>query len=137
VKLDTNGSDINKLRTLVEEKWIDYVAMDIKNAPEKYGETIGVKSVSVEQVCQSVEFLLTDKVDYEFRTTVVREFHKREDMVAVGKWITGAKRYYLQKFEDSGDLIGTGYRAYTDEIMQQALAIVQEYVPNAQLRGVE
>jgi len=137
VKLDTNGSDVNKLKTLVADNWIDYVAMDIKNTPEKYGETIGVQNISVEQIIQSVDFLLTDKVDYEFRTTIVREYHKREDMAAIGQWLKGAKRYYLQKFEDSGDLIDTGCRAYTTEIMQQALTIVQEYVRNAQLRGVE
>ena len=137
VKLDTNGSDVSRLKTLIEDKWIDYVAMDIKNTPEKYGETIGVQNISVEQVLQSVDFLLTDKIDYEFRTTVVREFHKREDMTLIGQWLKGAKRYFLQKFEDSGDLIDTGCRAYTTEIMLQALAIVQEYVPNAQLRGVE
>ena len=136
VKLDTNGSDEDKLKTLVEEKWIDYVAMDIKNAPDRYGETIGIQNAPKEQVLASVEFLLRNKVDYEFRTTVVREFHTREDIAEIGRWITGAKRYYLQKFENSGDLIGTGCRAYTDEIMQQALGIVQEYVPNAQLRGI-
>ena len=136
VKLDTNGSDGDKLKTLVEEKWIDYVAMDIKNAPERYGETIGIQNAPIEQVLASVDFLLKDKVDYEFRTTVVREFHTREDIAEIGRWITGAKRYFLQKFEDSGDLIGIGCRTYSDEIMQQALGIVQEYVPNAQLRGI-
>lgn len=75
------------------------------------------------------------RVPYEFRTTVVREFHKREDFEAVGEWIRGAEKYYLQSFADSGDLIRPGLHGYTREIMEQALAIVRKYVPNAQLRG--
>lgn len=137
VKLDTNGSNIGRLRQLVEQNLVDYVAMDIKNAPNKYGETIGIKEYNLENILQSVDYLKSGAVSYEFRTTVVREFHKREDFAAIGRWLKGAERYYLQGFVDSGDLIRPGLRAYTKEIMEQALEIVKRNIPCAELRGVE
>lgn len=137
VKLDTNGSNAVLLRQLVEQDLIDYVAMDIKNAPDKYGESIGIKGYNLENILQSADFLLSGAVPYEFRTTVVRELHKREDFAAIGRWIKGAEKYYLQGFVDSGDLIQPGLRGYTKDIMEQALEIVKRNVPNAELRGIE
>lgn len=137
VKLDTNGSMITRLRQLVEQGLVDYVAMDIKNAPNKYGETIGIEGYNLENILQSVDYLKSGVVPYEFRTTVVREFHKREDFAAIGRWLKGAERYYLQGFVDSGDLIRDGLRAYNKDIMEQALEIVKRNIPNAKLRGVE
>ena len=137
IKLDTNGSNVLLLKHLAEEGLLDYVAMDIKNAPDKYGVTIGIEEYDLENILQSVDFLLSGSIPYEFRTTVVREFHKREDFAAIGRWIRGAEKYYLQSFQDSGDLISPGLRGYTKEIMEQALAIVRKNVPNAELRGIE
>lgn len=137
VKLDTNGSNAEKLKHLVKAGIIDYVAMDIKNSPEKYGMTIGIEGYEMSNVMQSAAFLMEGHVPYEFRTTVVREFHKREDFEAIGQWLEGADRYYLQSFVDSGDLIQPGLRGYTKEIMEQALGIVRQYIPAADLRGVE
>lgn len=136
VKLDTNGSNSRLLRYLAEQKLLDYVAMDIKNAPDKYGITIGIEEYNMDEILRSVDFLLSGTVSYEFRTTVVREFHKREDFGAIGRWIKGAERYYIQSFQDSGDLIRQGLRAYTKEILVQALEIVRKNVPNAELRGL-
>ncbi len=135
VKLDTNGSNSRLLRNLAEQKLLDYVAMDIKNAPDKYGMTIGIEDYNMDEILRSVDFLLSGTISYEFRTTVVREFHKREDFAAIGRWIKGAERYYLQSFQDSGDLIRPGLRAYTKEILVQALEIIRRNVPNAELRG--
>lgn len=137
IKLDTNGSNVNRLKYLADRKLIDYVAMDIKNVPEKYGMTIGIKEYNPENVIQSVECLISGAVPYEFRTTVVREFHKRDDFEEIGRWLRGAEKYYLQCFVDSGDVIQPGLRAYTKDILEQALAIVRKYIPGAQLRGVD
>ena len=125
------------LKHLVRKGTVDYVAMDVKNVPEKYGMTVGIDGYNPENIRNSVDFLLTGEVPYEFRTTVVREFHKREDFEGLGKWLTGARRYYLQGFVDSGDLICPELRAYTADIMKQALEIVRKYIPGAELRGVE
>lgn len=137
VKLDTNGSHTEKLKNLIQEGLIDYVAMDIKNTPGKYGMTIGIEDYDPAGVMESVAYLMEGNVPYEFRTTVVREFHKREDFEEMGRWLRGARRYYLQGFVDSGDLIQPGLRGYTKDIMEQALAIVRKYIPEAELRGVE
>ena len=136
VKLDTNGSNAERLKTLTASGMIDYVAMDIKNAPGKYGMTIGIDGYDMSNIFRSVEYLMSGKVPCEFRTTVVREFHKREDFEEIGRWLKGAPRYYLQGFVDSGDVIQPGLRAYTKEIMDQALEIVRKYIPQAELRGV-
>lgn len=136
VKIDTNGSNPDLLKHLVNEKLIDYVAMDLKNSKAKYKETAGKDFLSLELIDESVQFLLSDQVDYEFRTTVVREFHKREDFEEMGQWIKGAKRYYLQQFVDSGDLIVPGLHAYAEDILIQALRIVKKYVPEAAIRGI-
>lgn len=137
IKLDTNGSSPQRLKRLVETGLIDYVAMDIKNTPEKYGATIGIEGFDTVKIRESVEYLLSGPVKYEFRTTVVREFHKREDFEKIGQWISGADRYYLQSFADSGDLIQNGLHGYIPDIMKQALDIIRKYVPSAELRGVD
>jgi pyruvate formate lyase activating enzyme len=136
VKLDTNGSSLEKLQNLVEKNLIDYVAMDIKNTPEKYGETIGVSDERiVPEVLKVVDYLKANHVPYEFRTTLVREFHRRDDVIAMAEWLQGESRYYLQGFVDSGDVICDGLRGYSEDIMEQALELVKEYLPNVKLRG--
>ncbi len=137
VKLDTNGSFPDKLKELVEAGLVDYVAMDIKNSPESYGKTIGIENYDMKNIKRSVEYLMSDVVSYEFRTTVVRQFHQRSDFESIAKWIAGAKNYYLQQFVDSGDLIQPGLSGYNKEIMAQALEIVRTQIPNAELRGIE
>ena len=134
VKLDTNGTNPELLLSLIEEGLIDYVAMDIKNAPDKYQITAGC-DVDMEKINRSVEILLSEKVDYEFRTTVVRELHTVEDFKAISEWIKGAKRYFLQTFKDSGDLIGSGFSAYSEEETKAILDHILPNVPNAQIRS--
>ena len=85
---------------------IDYVAMDIKHAPDKYPEAIGCRNISMDTIYSSVEYLMSGSVDYEFRTTLVKGIHSPEDMDQIGDWIKGAKRYFLQNFKDSGNLVG-------------------------------
>lgn len=135
VRLETNGSFPDKLKRLVCEGLVSYVAMDIKNSPESYGKTVGIQGYDVEKVNNSVEFLLSDLVPYEFCTTVVLEFHRRSDFESIGRWIANAKRYYLQSFLNSEQVIQPGLHKYNDYIMEQALEIVRKEVPSAKLRG--
>ena len=97
---------------LVEEKKIDYVAMDIKNAPSRYGETAGVKRSMWMRINESVEFLKSGVVDYEFRTTLCKELHGREEIEAIGKWLSGAKRYFLQNYRESDYVIDPRFSGY-------------------------
>ena len=136
IKLDTNGSFPDRLRVLIEEGLIDYVAMDIKNSPARYAETVGMRTIDLSPILESVKLLLLGKVDYEFRTTVVRELHTKADFTAIGKWIAGAKRYYLQQFKDSGELISSGWSACTAAEMEEFRRCVIPFVPNTLLRGV-
>lgn len=136
VKLDTNGSFPDKLIRLVEEGLVDYVAMDIKNSQEHYGRTVGIEEYDISDIHRSVKYLMSGAVPYEFRTTVVQEYHQRSDFASIGRWIRGAERYYLQQFVDSGDLIRPGLHGYRKEIMEQALEVVKKDVPSAQLRGL-
>ncbi len=134
VKLDTNGTFPRKLKSLVEADLVDYVAMDIKNTPEKYPLTAGCPGLSLQDVEESIEFLLSDAVDYEFRTTVTAELHTPQDIVAIAKWIRGAKRYYLQNFIDSGDLVGTGNSPVSPEILAQMRKNAQDMVSEVMVR---
>ncbi len=136
IKLDTNGSYPEKLKELVNQGLVDYVAMDIKNSPESYEKTVGTNRLDLAAVRESAAFLMSDKVDYEFRTTVVREFHTHGDFEQIGKWISGAKRYFLQSFTDSGDIIGDGYSAHTKAALEEFKEILSPSVQYVEIRGV-
>ena len=112
--------------------------MDIKNSIGKYGITTGVSENDnlTKQIRKSINYLLSDVIDYEFRTTVVREFHSKEDLVEAARMIKGAKNYYLQQFVDSGRCIEAGFTAYSREEMLELQRKVQKIIPNVQLRGV-
>jgi pyruvate formate lyase activating enzyme len=135
VKIDTNGSMPDRLEALINKGLVDYVAMDIKNSRDKYAETTGMPDIDMNSIEESVKLLMHGTTPYEFRTTVVREFHEDEDMEKIGKWLQGDEKYFLQKFVDSGALIEEGLHAHTDETMMRFLEIVRRYVPNAEKRG--
>ena len=136
VKLDTNGTFPERLAALCDAGLVDYVAMDIKNAPEDYPRTVGVESFDLSSVEESKNFLLSGAVDYEFRTTVVAQFHTVERIRAAAGWISGARRYFLQVFTDSGNLISEGLTAVPKSVMEEMRAAALAFVPDTQLRGV-
>ena len=136
VKLDTNGSFPEKLKTLVEKGLVDYVAMDIKNSLETYAITSGVDALDIEKIQESVSYLKENHVPYEFRTTVTRNFHSKEEFERIGQWLTGTEKYFLQNFVDSGDLINGRIKGCSEEEMKEFLSVVQKYIPGAKLRGI-
>ncbi len=137
VKLDTNGTRPDILKLLVNEGLVDYVAMDIKNSREKYALTAGVcEEYDISKIEESASFLMSGAVDFEFRTTVVDPLHDTDDFQYIGEWLRGDERFFLQKFIDSGDVIGRGLEAYSDEKMYEFLNVLKSFVPNAQLRGM-
>ena len=137
VKLDTNGSNFEALRKLIDEKLVDYVAMDIKNSPEKYAMTIGLENYDLSEIEKSKNYLLENHVDYEFRTTIVREFHEPEDLRKIGEWIRGAKHYYLQNFEDHGTCIQAGLGEVDLHTLETMKRIAGEYVEHIEIRGIK
>ena len=135
VKLDTNGTRPDLLQELVREKLVDYVAMDIKNSPDRYAETAGVPAPGLEAVKQSVNFLLQGEVDYEFRTTVVRELFDDNSFLGIGPWIRGAKRYFLQPFEDRDTVPVSGLHAPAQEDLERWRKIMLPFCPATEIRG--
>lgn len=136
VKLDTNGSFPNKLKLLVENGLVDYVAMDIKNGPKLYAVTAGVKNLDIASIKESVDYLKEGRVPYEFRTTVVKDYHTKESFEKIGQWIRGTEKYFLQNFVDSGDLIGKDTEGCSEEEMKEFLSVVSRYIPSAKVRGI-
>ena len=137
VKLDTNGSNFAALKRLIDEKLVDYVAMDIKNSPEKYAMTIGLENYDLSEIEKSKNYLLENHVDYEFRTTIVKEFHEPEDLRKIGEWIRGAKHYYLQNFEDHGTCIQAGLGEVDLHTLETMKRIAGEYVEHIEIRGIK
>lgn len=136
VKLDTNGSFPDRLKQLVNDGMIDYVAMDVKNCLDRYSETAGVEMPDLSIIEESIDFLLEGNVDCEFRTTVVKEFHCTDDIDKLAQRIKGAKRYYLQNFVDSGELIGENLHSVDRKTMEQMKEIAEKYIENVSLRGI-
>lgn len=137
VKLDTNGAFPDRLESLLDKGLIDYVAMDVKNSDGKYGETVGLgESFDISSVNRSIDIIMKKAPDYEFRTTVVRELHDLEDLLSIARKLKGTKKYFLQKYVDSGDVLACGYSAYEDAEMLSLYESVREILPVTILRGV-
>lgn len=135
VKIDTNGAYPNELEELINAGIIDYVAMDIKNSKNKYSDTCGI-SVDLGNIERSIDILASSDIEYEFRTTVVRELHSKDDIVEIAKWISDAPRYFLQSFKDSGDILSCGLSSYSDDEMKEISTLARAFNPNTQLRGI-
>ena len=136
-KLDTNGGHPERLRAIVEAGLVDYVAMDIKNSPDRYAQTAGLASLDLAPIRESVDFLRRGTVDYEFRTTVVAQLHDAASFEAIGPWIAGARHYFLQAFTDRDTVAFSGFSAPSPEEMRRYADIVRPFVHNVALRGVE
>ena len=136
VKLDTNGTNPEKLKELLDKNFLDYVAMDVKGSRSSYSQCVGIPNYDTAKIEKSVEILKSGNTDYEFRTTVVKGLHTPQDIVDIGEWLQGAKRHFLQGFEDSGDLIGFGMSAFSKEQMLEFRELMREYIPNCEVRGI-
>ncbi|MBR2067147.1 MAG: anaerobic ribonucleoside-triphosphate reductase activating protein [Solobacterium sp.] len=139
VKLDTNGFYPLRLQELMEKKQVDYIALDVKNTKDKYALTTGMHqdTFSIQRIEDTLALLKASKIEYECRTTVVKEFHTKEDLVEIAKWIGDVKHYYLQFFEDNEEVIQRGLTAYTKEEMFDLLEAVREVIPHAEIRGMK
>ena len=136
VKVDTNGNHPAALEGLLKEGLADYIAMDIKNCPEKYALTAGLASLDLGPIRRSVRLLMDSGVPYEFRTTVVDQLHTAEDFEAIGQWIAGASAYYLQPFTDRDSVPFAGLSAPTREDLEKYASIMRVYVPYTSIRGL-
>lgn len=136
-KLDTNGTRPDVIKAALDQKLLDYIAMDIKNCPDRYAETVGLSTVRFSAFAESAELIQSSGLPYEFRTTVVKEFHTKEDLRAIGEWLSGAKCYALQAFKDSGRLIQPGLSGYQREELQAFREMLLPYFEEVLLRGTD
>ena len=137
VKLDTNGTHPERLERMIREGLAQYVAMDIKNSPERYAETAGLEHIDLGPVRESAALLLEGRTDYEFRTTAVAELHDDRSFEKISLWIRGAKRYYLQRFTDRETVPFEGLHAPEKEQMEHWAEIIRPRIPAVELRGVD
>lgn len=137
VKLDTNGTNPNMLKSLFRDGLIDYCAMDIKNDRDHYASIIGFEEYDTSKVNESVEFLINSNFDYEFRTTLINEVHGYYNMRAIGKWISGAKKYFLQKFVDSSNCIVQNLSPVSTDKAKEFLEVLTPFIKSVKLRGYD
>ncbi len=137
VKLDTNGTNPKLLKELVNNKLIDYVAMDIKNSLDNYIKATGDVKLNMDAINESIDFLLEGMVDYEFRTTVVNGIHTTQDIVDIAKRIPNAERYYLQQYKPSNENLSPhGLSEFSKEEMNVFKTEASKYTNNVNLRGL-
>ena len=135
VKIDTNGYCWTKLKYLIDEHLIDYVAMDLKNSLSKYTITTG-RQGNLEPIQRAVELLLENKIPYEFRTTVVKNYHTTEDFEEIGKWIQGASAYYIQNYRENEEVLVKGLEGFSKEELEEFANIMRKYVAHVEIRGI-
>ena len=141
VKLDTNGSRPDVLKKLVAGGLVDHVAMDVKNGPRRYAETVGLPALNLEKTEESLRFLLSDAVSYELRTTIVEQLHDEPSIREMGQWLASlvpgkqARILYLQKFVDRDTVIFSGLSAPTEEKMARFQEVLAPFVESVRIRG--
>lgn len=135
IKLDTNGSNPIMLKYLIDKKLVDYIAMDIKNAPNKYTKTI-CRDIDIKKIKQSVKIIMTCGIDYEFRTTVVPGLHTKTSFKNIGIWLKNANIYYLQKFRPGKtiDPVFSNLKTFTQDELIKFKAVLAPYIKNVKIR---
>lgn len=136
VKLDTNGFRPNILKELLDKNLLDYVAMDIKNSFEKYDITCGMKNLVIENIKKSIEILKNSNIKYEFRTTIIKEYHTKQDILKILD-IIGNSKYYLQNFEMSSDVIDKNLHGFTDYELMEMESLLNLKYSNVEIRGIK
>lgn len=135
VKLDSNGHEPLVLEKLIQENIIDYIAMDIKNSPEKYAETAGLKKIDISRIIKSVEIIKNSGIDYEFRTTVMKEFHNKEDIVKIKDWLGSSKKYVLQNYNPKeGQVEDIIFTPFSEEELEEFKEILSENIQKVEIR---
>lgn len=134
-KLDTNGLRPDVLKEVLDKKLVDFVAMDVKNSPEKYARTVGVDNVDMGKILESMRLLKESGVDYEFRTTIIKEFHTADDMQKIAYLVSGASRYFMQKYNDNDGCIAHGYTPVDKADAEKYIEYFKGKVGKVELRG--
>lgn len=137
VKLDTNGYLPNVTKQLISDGLLDYIAMDIKSSPAHYAKTAGLAQLDFARIKRSADYIMSSGIDYEFRTTVVRELHNLQDFLHIGYWLSGSKAYYLQSYTETAQVLQPGFHTYTKEELLTFAEALKPFIPNTSLRSVD
>jgi len=141
IKLDTNGTNPEKVKSLLDKKLVDYVAMDIKNDFENYWQPIGLKKMQennlINKIKRSIEIIKSEAPDYEFRTTVIKTYHTKDNIQKILEIIGRDSKYYLQQFIISDNVPNKVLEGYTDEELKAMYTGLKESYPNIFLRGIK
>ena len=137
VKVDTNGTNPDMIKALARAGLADYFAMDIKNDRDNYSKIIGIDNYNTVNVEKSVEYFLSGTTRYEFRTTLIGEYHKTENIIKIGEWIKGADKYFLQKYKSGDNCISDTLTPVPAETASEYAEILKKYVPATHLRGYD
>ncbi len=131
IKLDTNGSNPLLLKDLIDHNLVDYVAMDVKNSLKKYPITTAINNINTDNILKSIEILKNSQIDYEFRTTIVKELHDMEDIKEIKKLI-GKSKYYLQNFKDSEGVKYSNLHGFTENELKE----IEKEIKGVKIRGL-
>lgn len=137
IKLDTNGYRPDVISSLLEDNLLDYIAMDIKAGLSNYAKVSGVPNLDTSKIKESISIIENSGIDYEFRTTVVKELHSQEDFLEISEMLSSSSPYFIQSFKDSGNILTPGLSSCDTETLNQYLAIVKNKLPFSSLRGIE
>lgn len=137
VKLDTNGTNPDMLNSLIADKLIDYVAMDIKSSLKEYPTVCGVDDIDIERINRSIHILRSSDIDHEFRTTLISEYHTQAVIQDIGVLLKGAKKYYLQSFKDSEYVPNHKLTALSYDKLSEYKIILSDYIEHVEIRGVD
>ena len=135
VKLDTNGTNPNVVKDLVEKKLIDYIAIDIKNNFEDYIDITGVANPNVENIKETISYLTKKEFPFELRTTLVKNFHKKENIEKLAKDLEGQKKLFLQKFVDNKSCFSRALEPISKSEAEEFKIILSKSIKNVELRG--
>ena len=148
VKLDTNGSFPKQLKEILDEGLVDYVAMDIKSSKEGYPLASGIKNIDISAIEESVNILMSSSIEYEFRTTVMKELHTEKEFRSIAEWIKGCRAYYLQSYRHSETILShmmddefqslypKEFTPYKNEELKEICDLLISLGVNASLRGI-
>ena len=137
IKLDTNGYRPDVISSLLEDNLLDYIAMDIKAGLSNYAKVSGIPNLDTSKIKESISIIENSGIDYEFRTTVVKELHNRQDFLEISEMLSSSSSYFIQSFKDSGNILTPGLSSCDTETLNQYLAIVKNKLPFSSLRGIE
>ncbi|MFA9378561.1 MAG: anaerobic ribonucleoside-triphosphate reductase activating protein [Lachnotalea sp.] len=137
VKLDTNGYRPDVLDSLLSNHLLDYIAMDIKSSPDNYHNLAGLNNIDINKITTSINIIMGSNIDYEFRTTLVKELHNMGDIEAIGNWIKGCDAYYLQSYKEGEQVINPIYTSFCKEELLHFQKHLLINIKNVQIRGID